>query len=295
MAAPIASASTLTDAYSSFWVLGDSLSDNGNLLEATGQPPFPYFNGRFSNGPVWNESIIQEFVDAGNQPGVVGAPGFGSFEGNFAYGGARTSGANAQGPIPGLDEQVGLFQAFTNGARGDNPLVSVWAGANNIFQDLDQPGVRRTGRQAANDVAASIVALSALGVNDFVVFNLPDIGQSPSYLGTGRDARRATRASNAFNERLDRRLGRLERNRGLNIIEIDIFSIFEDITNNPGAFGYSNITDQCIQNLTNGLCNPSDWLFWDGVHPTAGVHELINQIVRDEIEGSLSTVPLPAS
>ncbi len=33
-------------------VYGDSLSDNGNLYGATGQPPPPYWNGRVSNGPV---------------------------------------------------------------------------------------------------------------------------------------------------------------------------------------------------------------------------------------------------
>ena len=43
-------------------VFGDSLSDTGNVLSLTGDVlppgpgspvPGPYFNGRFSNGPVW--------------------------------------------------------------------------------------------------------------------------------------------------------------------------------------------------------------------------------------------------
>ncbi len=292
LSAPL-SASTLTDTFSSFWALGDSLSDNGNLLEATGNPPFPYFEGRFSNGPVWNESIIAEFVEAGQAP-VVGAPGVGSFEGNFAYGGARTSGDNEQGPIPGLDQQVQLFTAFASGAMGDNPLVSIWAGANNIFQDLDEPRIGQTARDAANDVASSIRSLNDIGVQNFLVFNLPNIGTTPSYLGTD-EARRATRATNAFNRRLDRQITRLENTRDVNIIEIDIFSLFNDITGGTSEFDYANFEDQCIQNLTNGVCDPTSWLFWDGVHPTATAHADINEYVRARIAEELSVVPLPAS
>ena len=44
--------------YGRLVVLGDSLSDNGNLYLASGrtQPPSPpYFQGRFSTGPVFTE------------------------------------------------------------------------------------------------------------------------------------------------------------------------------------------------------------------------------------------------
>lgn len=55
-----AGAASLAATYSSFWALGDSHSDNGNLFAATSNatPPNPtpasppYFDGRFSNGPV---------------------------------------------------------------------------------------------------------------------------------------------------------------------------------------------------------------------------------------------------
>jgi len=39
------------------YVFGDSLSDTGNAFSRTGSPPPPYFNGRFSNGPVWVEYL----------------------------------------------------------------------------------------------------------------------------------------------------------------------------------------------------------------------------------------------
>jgi outer membrane lipase/esterase len=40
------------DGFSAVVVYGDSLSDNGNLYAATGQPGAPYYDGRRSNGPV---------------------------------------------------------------------------------------------------------------------------------------------------------------------------------------------------------------------------------------------------
>ena len=45
-------------------VFGDSLSDNGNLYELMRHqlpPSPPYFEGRFSNGPVWIEHLMASY------------------------------------------------------------------------------------------------------------------------------------------------------------------------------------------------------------------------------------------
>jgi|SRR5215469_9709362 len=45
-------------------VFGDSLSDNGNSFALAGFPGFPYFEGRYSNGPNWVDyfpGIAQQF------------------------------------------------------------------------------------------------------------------------------------------------------------------------------------------------------------------------------------------
>ena len=39
--------------YTGIYVFGDSLSDSGRLFAATQIPPPPYYQGRFSNGPIW--------------------------------------------------------------------------------------------------------------------------------------------------------------------------------------------------------------------------------------------------
>ena len=47
--------------FSGMVVFGDSLSDSGNLFTFTGEAvpaSPPYFEGRFSNGPVWVEDLL---------------------------------------------------------------------------------------------------------------------------------------------------------------------------------------------------------------------------------------------
>jgi len=63
MSSATAQAASVWEDYSSFWVLGDSLSDTGNLANATGGavPGPAYFNNRFSNGPIWADYISRRF------------------------------------------------------------------------------------------------------------------------------------------------------------------------------------------------------------------------------------------
>src|SRR6266536_3488274 len=69
-------------------VFGDSLSDTGNVLAVT-EPVLaeaipispPYFQGRFSNGPVWVD-ILAERLDLPLRPFLQGGT-------NFAFGGAQ--------------------------------------------------------------------------------------------------------------------------------------------------------------------------------------------------------------
>jgi phospholipase/lecithinase/hemolysin len=55
-------------AFSKIYAFGDSLSDTGNVNQivqtVTGGtasfPPLPYYNGRFSNGPIWAEKLADK-------------------------------------------------------------------------------------------------------------------------------------------------------------------------------------------------------------------------------------------
>ena len=68
--------------YDNLYVFGDSYCDVGNILAVTGgaQPAAPYYNGRFSNGPIWLDHVA----------GFLGLPLKASELGgtDYAFGGA---------------------------------------------------------------------------------------------------------------------------------------------------------------------------------------------------------------
>src|SRR5689334_22397744 len=62
---------------------GDSLSDVGNTYLAIGYPPAPYYNGHYSNGPIWLEYLAQRLGIAAPTPSLAGGT-------DNAWGGAQT-------------------------------------------------------------------------------------------------------------------------------------------------------------------------------------------------------------
>src|SRR5262245_14581793 len=82
-------------------VFGDSLSDTGNLFLASGGTVAtpPYFNGRFSNGPVWVEVLADKLGLDAPTPSVLGGT-------NFAFGGAETGAGLSSFDTPNVGMQI---------------------------------------------------------------------------------------------------------------------------------------------------------------------------------------------
>jgi outer membrane lipase/esterase len=85
--------------YNQIVAFGDSLSDTGNdfILSGGTSPATPYFQERFSNGPIWLDQLAIKLGVAGPGPSLSGGT-------NYAYGGA-TAGSLFQG-VPDLGQQV---------------------------------------------------------------------------------------------------------------------------------------------------------------------------------------------
>lgn len=270
--------------FTSFFVFGDSLSDNGNLFAATGgtSPASPpYFDGRFSNGPVWAEHVAEDFTDAGLATA------------NFAYGGARAIPDADQ--IPDLPLQIGIFATSVPSAiLGDRPLASLWYGANDLFGAIgnqSQPDLLQTARDAANAVTLGAAALARLGIGDVVMFNLPDLGRTPGYaLFDPANAGDASAATAEFNRQLG--LGQaLLRAGGLQVNAIDTNALFNQLLDDPAGFGVSDATLPCIIPGVS-VCSPAEAMqlaFFDPVHPNATIHGAI----ADAVLGDITPVPLP--
>lgn len=259
------------------WItFGDSLSDNGNLFAASGgtQPPAPYVNGRFSNGPVWVELL------AGPQAGWTGGlTPAGSV--NFAFGGSRTDAIATPGP--GTATQVGAF-FLGGGTIGANDIVTMWAGANDIFQAIAVPANQNTtamgtvATTAATNVAAQVGQLAAAGARTIIVMNLPDLGGAPQF-NTSPASPLASFTVGQYNTVLSAGLANVAAaNPNTRILQVNAAALFSVVQANAAAFGFTNVTQQCLTAVacvTGTTAQQNQYLFWDGVHPTAAAHAIV--------------------
>ena len=264
---------------------GDSLTDNGNLWIATGgtQPPYP--SRRFSNGPVWAEYLagpLAGFFPLGPVNNAANV--------DFAFGGSRSDTLVAN--PPGVPTQIGAY-VMRGGAFGPNNLVSVWAGANDIFQAIPlaaanpataQATMGAASQTAATNVVGATARLSALGARQLLVMNLPDIGAAPAF-NTGPAATLASYSASTFNTALASGLSSLAAMQpATNVVSVDIAGLFAAVQANPGAFGFSNVTQGCVyvaSCLTAPVAQQNAYLFWDGVHPTTAGHALVAATMRE--------------
>ena len=295
--------------YNRLVVFGDSLSDNGNLtvpFGGVGAPPPPYFQGRFSNGPVFTELLGFTAV----RGATPGASVSGSI--NYAYGGARTDNTVlnfgiSPPTVPGMRTQL---TTYTNagGTFGANDLVSVLGGANNIFQAFPgaaaspataQSTMQTVALSAANDINFIVNTIAQAGAGTILVSNLPRLGITPQFAPTNPSVGPAGSAladfsGTTFNSALLSNLRTTAAARpGSNIILMDLYKISDPLRANPGAFGLTNVTSSCFTGVS--VCaNPDGYLYWDGVHPTAAGHRLLARLANDYLYygdiGAQSTV-----
>ena len=242
-------------------------------------PSPPYFEGRFSNGPVWVEYLDNMLPRATLT--------------DFAYGGAFSDFRNANGPFPGVSAQVA---GFVDGGPQIKPrdLCIVWAGANNyIFDPLGADS-----SIVVDDVLDAIGQLAWAGCQNFLVPNLPDIGQSPFGIESGLQAL-LTPKIEAHNALLAEEVDWLRGDLGVQIILLDVSMLFDRTL--AGQLGFQNTTLPCLKPpdppdpldpndpvpvpVPTGACPVDDTdyieavapgtLFMDGVHPTTAAHRMI--------------------
>jgi outer membrane lipase/esterase len=248
-------------------VLGDSLSDNGNAFRLTnGVTPAspPYFNGRFSNGPVWVEDL----------PGALKLPAASS--NNFAVGGAGSGTANTvNSSLPGLRTEVDQLLLLSP-TLNPKQLFVIWAGANDYLGS----GATTVAPTVSN-LSNAVQRLTTAGARQVVVANLPDLGKLP----VGGQSAALTQITAAHNSALRTSLQTLARNNpDLSIIPTDMAALFNAAITNPARFGFTNVTEPCLNVATGAVCaTPNTYLFWDTIHPTAAANRLISAYTLDTI------------
>jgi phospholipase/lecithinase/hemolysin len=155
----------------------------------------------------------------------------------------------------------------------------LWAGPNDIFTALtlgQNPAdfIPDVIQPAIDNLSLEVIMLYGAGARTILLPGMADLGRTPFGLTSGFSAG-LTQLSGIFNFGLDQAIDQLELLLpGLNIIEFDTFSFVDAAIANPGAFGFTNVSDPCFNGITVCL-NPDQYIFWDTVHPTARAHLLL--------------------
>lgn len=253
--------------------LGDSLSDTGNIFNAS-QWRFPnpnsWFLGHFSNGFVWTEYIAQ----AKNLPLY-----------NWAVGGA--AGENQYIALTGVGKQVSSYLAYMQLAKNYNPantLFTLEFGLNDFMN------YNRSVPEVKADYSEALIKLSDAGARNFLLMTLPDATYAPQFKYSSQEEIDTIRAKILEMNEFIKAQAAYYTAQGLNITLHDTHALFASLTANPEQHGFSNATEACqdinrssaadylYKHSLRSECasvGSDKFVFWDVTHPTTATHRYV--------------------
>ncbi|MBI4324094.1 MAG: SGNH/GDSL hydrolase family protein [Chloroflexi bacterium] len=246
-------------AYDALYAFGDSLTDTGN----NPAPPGEYYEGRFSNGPLWVEYLSAKL-------GLTYDPTH-----NLAQSGGETSDAL---------NQTGRLTAPVNPAGA---LYVIWAGGNDFIHHFAQ-GLNETFwngqiNQAVANLTNAVQVLYGKGARTVLVPNQVDLSRIPLVLNPLVPPVLRTYLSNKvsqFNSALAAALQTVRQAQpDLQLISPDVRAKFDELLANLGAYGFSKAGVDALFDplLLDKSFNGPGWnyVFWDPIHPTSKSHALV--------------------
>lgn len=274
----------------------------------------PYFEGRFTNGLTWADnlaadlgleltpstelSLLDEDLPIASSVTVAdetltvspffnGATTTNSV--NFAFGGAQLGefGAGEFGDaIPGVSTQVDFFlkdQQQANQSADPDALYVIWGGANDYqtVADADPQAV-------VKDLETAVEDLYEIGARNFLIADLPDLGQTPRATSATApvDSSTLTDLTSQHNSLLASTVSDLDNSLAdAELITLPVNQLFEEILANPKEYGLTNTSESFLDPDTltpNGKAS-DEYLFWDSIHPTATVHEAVGDLATETL------------
>lgn len=224
---------------------GDSLTDDGKLYQylfhVLPKSP-PYFQGRFSNGPTWAETVGKYYYDKE----------YIAFN-NYAIGGATA----VFHPISKrfispatLEVEIHKYLLESMLKNKSNTLYSIWIGGNDYLFHADKDVVTLTNK-IVNKTIWAMEHLHKHGARYFLILNLPDLGKVPEAIRNGDDYILSI-MTNFHNQKLHEALVAFRKNNpDSKVIEVDIYSLYEEVVKNPGEINkkynvnIGNLKDSC--------------------------------------------------
>lgn len=284
---------TYNSKYKNFYVLGDSLSDSGAMIEILdilsvynlyphwclfplwNLHPFKgikfaehFYQGRsFTNGPVAVEHVAQH-LDLGKfKPGWK-FNGHEQIGQNYAVSNATAS------KISGDEMYEKLFNEFSlvnqlNALITHHPDISekdlflVMIGGNDVMQAAICQDIARKEEileKAVSEICSTLGTLNEHGVKHIVVADVPDIGLIPAFNKSGEAKASATESTKNFNIKLENGLKDIERKyTNLEIKKLYFNAKVKNMINEYEKNGL-NYQDACISDIADKKLEPYDMI-----------------------------------
>jgi outer membrane lipase/esterase len=261
---PVAANATVP-AYDAIYVFGDSYCDVGNIFILTkgAEPAAPYFNGRFSDGPLW----VDHIASARNLPMLPALAG-GT---DYAFGGAHVTGPvpTPAGNLPSVPQQVLLYLSQHGGKADPHALYILEGGGNDIIDAAGVGSPQQLGFEIALGLSTAELILRRAGAKNFLIPNLLDVSLLPVAKPNAAFAHQATLSAN---KSLNDLLFVEQLLQGIRIRRADVFGLFQSVAADATHFGFINITTPCFDGVHPPCTDPDHGLFWDAFHPTVFGH-----------------------
>lgn len=200
---------------------------------------------------------------------------------------AQVQQAIAGGLIPNDPTAIAAFTAQITPTVTQQVVAQVEAVAG-VSTLMNQAQLTAYLQQAATTELGMIGQLGKAGARYVMVFNLPNIGLTPSGLAQGpAAAAQLTGMSIIYNNALNAGLA----STGINIIPVNTFAILNELVADPSRYGFTNVTTPactgssfgCLPAGTPGATSTyqsgaqNTYVFADGVHPTTAAHAMLAQ------------------
>ncbi|MEZ0267932.1 MAG: SGNH/GDSL hydrolase family protein [Phycisphaerae bacterium] len=273
---------------------GDSLSDMGNRWLDTKKPDIKFRR-------TWVAQLAE--------PGMLDSPGFKpsgitSFYGgtNYAVGGAGTAATANMGLARNrgqdLTQQVSkryLNPEFNKAGVQAGALHVIVIGSNDVVAASAEPAQILLGWDGLDAMAAAVAkstegqidALAKAGAKRVMWGNVFDVSRAPAMRTRAKtllpEAVAPTylaaiaKAVRAHNAEMDAAIGRLTKaHPGLEVVKLDLFAKFEEMSADPSKFGLADVT--------TGANDEKHLFSADGLHPTPKGHKLIAEFAFEVVK-----------
>ena len=237
-----------------------------------------------TNGATWVEQLARGKGLSGNTRPALRNPG--KEASNYAVGGARASDYPSDFPCRfNLKDQLDAYK-YDFSVTSNETLVVIEIGSNDVRDALASLAYDPTGSESEKIIAftiknigTTINTLYSQGARNFLLVNVPDIGITPAVKQLGPIiASVATQLTNGFNLELDIMINYFN-NIGIDVRILNLYNLLNEIIADPASYGIIYTEDACVTpNEPPFTCKkPDTYLFWDGIHPTKAVHEIVAQ------------------